>query len=164
MIQSILRTFRLIFDQIGKVVNAVGNAIKWFHRFVSGVIQVAMNLSALAFVLFAPYAFAVDPLGWSSYLGDIFPSQMVFWGRIILAGFFLVVACFSVGAVWKSIWAKNPAAEAGEKGKKDLVRKIADALSWAAIAIVFAYFTVFRLELFRDFINDSDVDDIFGIL
>ncbi|MCH9693453.1 MAG: hypothetical protein K0U72_02995 [Gammaproteobacteria bacterium] len=145
--QSILKGIRLIITQIGKVIDGLAKVVRWFHGIIAKCIQLIINLSSLAFIIFVPFAFLVDPLGWSSYLYQHFSPGAVFWGRMILGCFFLFVAYLVVVSLWKTIRQNAPTVETEENKKKDFVQKLSGVLSWLVIGVAFLYFTVFRYQL-----------------
>lgn len=153
--ESISRGIKLVYRKIKEAISIVSDLVKRFHEIVTTVIQLAINISSIVFILFVPFAFFFDPLDWSIYLEQNVKPAYVFWARMAFGAFFLLVAFLVVSSLLKS-WkdsANSNNEDLEKNGEMDMVRAISGFLSWLAIAAIFSYFTVYRYQLL-----DIDID------
>lgn len=141
---SIRRGIVGVFQAIKKTINLLSKLIKRLHDFIATIIQLLINISSIIFVLFIPLGFFFDPLDWSRFLSGIVNKDFVFWGRMVLGGFFTMVAYFLVSGLIKSWHDSKESADDAEGG---FVRGVAGLVSWVTIFAIFFYFTVFRLQV-----------------
>lgn len=145
---SIYNGGEFVFRSIQKTIRILSRSIKKLHEALATLIQLIINISSLVFVLFIPIVFFLDPLDWSRHLTGLLSWSAIFWCRMVLGGFFSLVAYFLVTNLIKS-WQDSAAIIERSNGsaRGDLVRGIADLVSWMLILVIFVYFAIFRFQL-----------------
>lgn len=152
---SISNGIEFVFKAIQKTIRLVGTLIKKLHGLVTTVVQLALNVSSILFILFIPVIFLIDPLNWSWYFVNGQNDQVVLIARLVAGAFFSLVAYFLISGLIRS-W-KESAINPSDPLERDFILWISRLASWAIIFVFFAYFTVFRLDLFG---YDLEVTDM----
>ena len=155
IIKALNQSFKLIFVAFGngikavfrfvkKVAHLLSDGVKLLHKYIAIVIQVIINVSSAAFILFIPVIFFFDPLNWSRHIGNYISNKALFVMRISLGVFFSLVAFFLIKELYK-VW-KESDEEKEEKKQSDFIGFISKLLAWLVILGLLLYFTIFRYQ------------------
>ncbi len=160
IIKALNQSSKLIFVAIGNVIWEVyhlvyilmhfsSNVIKLLHKFIAAIIQIFLNVTSVAFIIFIPIIFFFDPLSWARHLEGAVGDQVLFNTRMAIGAFFSLVAFFLVKELYKT-WKESDEdkEEKKQRSQNDFMGFISQLLAWVVILALLLYFTVFKYKFF----------------